>query len=69
LAEIYARAGRKDEAIALISALLKTRSGFAGITPVMLRLAPSWDPLRDDSRFQALLEEYPPDGDDKVVKE
>ena len=54
------RAGRpQDEAIALISEFLNARSGFAGITPVMLRLAPSWDLLRDDPRFQALLEEYP----------
>jgi tetratricopeptide (TPR) repeat protein len=59
LAEIYALAGRNDEAIALISEFLNARSGFAGITPVMLRLAPSWDPLRDDPRFQALLEKYP----------
>jgi hypothetical protein len=58
LAEIYARAGRNDEAIGLISEFLNARSGFAGITPVMLRLAPSWDPLRDDPRFQALLEKY-----------
>ena len=33
LAEIYAGAGRKDEAIALISEFLNARSGFAGITP------------------------------------
>jgi len=25
----------------------------------MLRLAPTWDLLRDDPRFQALLKEYP----------
>jgi tetratricopeptide (TPR) repeat protein len=59
LAEIYAGAGRKDEAIALISEFLKARSAFAGITPFMLRIAPIWDPLRDDPRFQALLKEYP----------
>jgi tetratricopeptide (TPR) repeat protein len=59
LAEIYAGAGRNDEAIVLISEFLNARSGFAGITPVMLRLAPTWDPLRDDPRFQALLKEYP----------
>ena len=59
LAEIYAGAGRKDEAIVLISELLKSHSWFTGVTPIMLRLAPSWDPLRDDPRFQALLKEYP----------
>jgi serine/threonine-protein kinase len=59
LAEIYAGAGCKDEALVLISEFLNARSGFAGITPFMLRLAPIWDPLRDDPRFQALLKEYP----------
>ena len=59
MADIYALAGRNDEAIALISEFLKARSAFAGITPFMLRIAPIWDPLRDDPRFQALLEKYP----------
>jgi hypothetical protein len=47
------------EAIALISGLLKSRSSFTTVTPTMLRLAPTWDLLRDDPRFQALLKEYP----------
>jgi hypothetical protein len=59
LAEIYALAGRNDEAIALISGLLKPRFRFATVTPIMLRVAPTWDLLRDDPRFQALLEKYP----------
>ena len=44
LADIYALAGRNDEAIALISELLKSRSWFTTVTPVMLRLAPSLGP-------------------------
>ena len=59
LAEIYALAGRNDEAIALISEVLKSRFRWTSVTPIMLRLAPTWDPLRDDPRFQALLKEYP----------
>ena len=59
MADIYALADRNDEAIVLISELLKSRFRFTTVTPIMLRLAPTWDLLRDDPRFQALLEEYP----------
>jgi TolB-like protein len=54
LAGIYAEAGRNDQAIALISELLKSSQGFSGITPHTLRLDPTWDPLRNDPRFQKL---------------
>ena len=43
-----------NEAIALISGLLKSRVRFTIVTPIMLRLAPTWDLLREDPRFQAL---------------
>ena len=59
MADICPLAGRKDEAIALISGLLKSRFRFTPLTPIMLRLAPAWDLLREDPRFQALLKEYP----------
>ena len=59
LAEIYARADRNDEAIVLISGVLKSPVRFTTVTPIMLRLAPTWDLLREDPRFQALLKEYP----------
>ncbi len=59
LADIYAQAGHKDEAIALISEVLKSRFRWTPVTPIMLRLAPTWDLLREDPRFQALLKEYP----------
>jgi hypothetical protein len=59
LADIYALAGRNDEAIALISGLLKSRFRFTTVTPIMLRLASTWDLLGEDPRFQALLKEYP----------
>ena len=58
-ADICALAGRNDEAIALISGLLKSRVRFTPVTPITLRIAPTWDLLRDDPRFQALLKEYP----------
>ena len=61
MARIYARAGRNDEAIALISEFLKSGCAYTGITPITLRLDPDWDPLRGDPRFQALLKEYPAD--------
>jgi len=59
LAAIYANVSRKDEAIALISELLKLSPGCSDVAPYTLRLDPTWDPLRDDPRFQALLEKYP----------
>jgi hypothetical protein len=59
LADIYALAGRNDEVIALISGLLKSLYRLTTVTPIMLRLAPTWDLLREDPGFQALLKEYP----------
>jgi TolB-like protein/Tfp pilus assembly protein PilF len=68
LAVIYAQAGRNDEAIALISELLNVGSGLNAITPFTLRLLPGFDPLREDPRFQALLQKYPVEGDTKAIK-
>ena len=56
LAEIEARFGDIDAAIAIIPKLLEVPSG---ITPGSLRVDPSWDPLRKDPRFQKLCEEKP----------
>jgi len=51
-AAIYARFGRKKEAIALLRHLLSVPSH---VTVPLLRASPSWDNLRDDPEFKALL--------------
>jgi TolB-like protein/Flp pilus assembly protein TadD len=55
LAQIYAWSGDKDAALQLIEKSLATPNG---VTAPMLKLDPMWDPLRDDPRFQALINRY-----------
>jgi tetratricopeptide (TPR) repeat protein len=55
LAQIYALTGESDEALRLIDHLLGIPSG---LTVPMLKLDPIWDPLRNDPRFQALIDKY-----------
>ncbi len=54
-AQIYVWTGESDKALALIEHSLNSP---AGITVQVLKLDPVWDPLRNDARFQALLEKY-----------
>lgn len=54
LAQIQARFGDFDAALAAIPHLLEVP---AGITVADLRLNPLWDPLRKDPRFQKLCQE------------
>ena len=54
LAQIQARFGDRDSAIAALPHLLEVP---AGLTVANLKLDPLWDPLRQDSRFQKLCEE------------
>jgi TolB-like protein len=54
LAQIQARFGDVDSAIAVLPHLLEVP---AGITPADLRFNPLWDPLRRDPRFHKLCEE------------
>jgi tetratricopeptide (TPR) repeat protein len=54
LAMIYAWTGQIDESLELIERLLST-TYLEPLTHHNLRLDPRWDPLRDDSRFQALV--------------
>lgn len=59
LALIYARNEEPDLAIPLLERLLKTPgavdSTFYSITVADLQKRWVWDPIRNDSRFQALL--------------
>jgi TolB-like protein/Flp pilus assembly protein TadD len=55
LAQIYAWTGEKDKALQLLEHLLSTP---AGISVALLKLDPVWDPLRNDPRFQALIDKY-----------
>ena len=52
LAEVCARAGRKQQSLDLIAKLLRVPSG---LTVPMLKFDPAWDNVREDAAFQALL--------------
>jgi tetratricopeptide (TPR) repeat protein len=53
--EAYVKLGDYDAALAELESRLSTPSDWS--VP-LLRVDPFWDPLRDDPRFQALLERY-----------
>jgi serine/threonine-protein kinase len=55
LARVYTMVGQPSEAIAVLDDKLSRVGTF---TPHLLRLDPTWDPLRSDPRFQALLTKY-----------
>jgi tetratricopeptide (TPR) repeat protein len=55
LAMIYTQVGDLDMALDLIDELLSIP---CDLSVGLLRLDPVWDPLRDNPRFQALLEKY-----------
>ena len=57
LAQIYAWTGEFDEAFRLLDHLLVVPNG---LTAPLLKLDPAWDPLRQDPRFQALIDKYGP---------
>src|SRR5438874_4588940 len=55
VAEVYAILGENDRAIEILDGLLSRPSG---VTVQGLKVNPIWDPLRNDPRFQALLDKY-----------
>jgi TolB-like protein/Flp pilus assembly protein TadD len=57
LAQIYAWTGEFDEAFRLLDHLFAVPSN---LTVPILKLDPAWDPLRQDPRFQALIDKYGP---------
>lgn len=62
LAEIQTLAGDDSQAIAALRRLLATPPGSVGsmlVTPALLRIDPTWDPLRKQPAFQTLLKQYP----------
>ena len=57
LARVYTMIGDYGAAVEQLDRLLSVPSE---ISVPLLRINPAWDPLRDDPRFQALLEKYSP---------
>ncbi len=55
LAFVYAHTGEADQAITFLARLLTT-PGAERVTLAHLRLGWEWDPLRNDPRFQKILE-------------
>jgi len=56
-AEIFVRAGDLDGALALLERLLGTPAGRE-VSVALLRVDPTWDPLRGDARFERLLQRF-----------
>lgn len=52
---IYAWTGEHDEAFRLLDHLLVVPNG---LTVPIVKLDPTWDPLRSDPRFRALIDKY-----------
>lgn len=61
LAGIYAEARRADLAVPLLRQVLDAPGGGLYYSPLMLRIDPSWDRIRNDPHFVALLKQYPAD--------
>jgi serine/threonine-protein kinase len=59
LAGVLTHFGEHDAAIGVLEEILPPPSW---LTVHTLEIDPTWDPLRDHPRFQALLERYPAEG-------
>ena len=58
-AEVHAQLGDAKEAIALLQQLLASEGSGILITEALLRLDPTWDPIRGDPRFEKLCQDKP----------
>jgi tetratricopeptide (TPR) repeat protein len=58
LARVYATAGRRDQAVAILERLMAADSW---ITPAELRADPIWDPLRSHPQFRKIAAEPHPE--------
>jgi serine/threonine-protein kinase len=59
MAQIYTLLGNADEAIAILKRWVHVPSA-TDICPQLLRRDPTWDPIRNDPRFQELVAEKDP---------
>ena len=59
LAQLYVSVGENDQAIALLQQAMSIPAGLS-VSAALLRLDPTWDPLRKDPRFEKLANT--PDG-------
>jgi serine/threonine-protein kinase len=56
LAQLYVSVGENDQAIALLQQVMSIPAGLS-MSSALLKLDPTWDPLRADPRFDALVKQ------------
>ncbi|MGH8116248.1 MAG: tetratricopeptide repeat protein [Rhodanobacteraceae bacterium] len=59
LARTQLALGNPAGAIDILGKLLARKAHGYLLSPALLRIDPTWDPIRKDARFQALLQRYP----------
>ncbi|MGH8115085.1 MAG: hypothetical protein ACREPS_08555, partial [Rhodanobacteraceae bacterium] len=58
LAKIQVALGKDAAAIDTLAQVLASNEDRYDVSPALLRIDPTWDPLRNDPRFEALLKKY-----------